>query len=71
MNKEVKVLTDSNLDDYLLQNSGQYFGVPDMKFQYEIGDRVILKAMATEDGRAKSNVPGFKRSLGKISKKYA
>ena len=42
-----------------------------MKFQYKIGDSVILKAMATEDGRAKSSVPGFKRSLGKILKIYA
>ena len=49
MNKGVKVLTESNLDDFLLQNTGQYFGVPDMKFQYKIGDSVILKAMAIRE----------------------
>ena len=69
MNKGVKVMTENNLDDFLLQNTGQYFGVPDMKFQYEIGDSVILKAMATVEGRAKSDIPGFKRSLGRFLRK--
>ena len=69
MNKGVKVMTENNLDDFLLQNTGQYFGVPDMKFQYEIGDSVILKAMATVEGRAKSGIPGFKRSLGRFLRK--
>ena len=68
MNKNVKVITEDNLQDFLMQNTGQYFGVPDMKFRYEIGDSVILKAMATVEGRAKSAIPGFKRSLGMIFK---
>ena len=36
-----------------------------MPFQFEIGETVVLKAMATEEGRAKAKVPGFKRSLSK------
>lgn len=68
MNKDVKVITEDNLQDFLMQNTGQYFGVPDMKFQYEIGDSVVLKAMATSEGREKSAIPGFKRSLGRIFK---
>ena len=67
MNEDKKVITEGNLDDFLLQNTGQYFGVPEMKFQYEIGDSVILKAMATAEGRIQSATPGFKRSLGKLS----
>ena len=64
MNRDVKIITEDNLVDFLSQNTGQYFGMPDMKFEYKIGESVILKAMATPEGRAKSAVPGFKRSLG-------
>ena len=65
MNKDVKVITEKNLSDFLFEKSAQYFGLPDMKFQFEIGDLVVLKAEATAEGRSKSAVPGFKRSLGK------
>lgn len=65
MNKDVKVLTRGNLKNFLFDKSAQYFGLPDMKFQFNIGDSIVLKSMATSEGRLKSAVPGFKRSLGK------
>ena len=65
MNKDVKMITETNIIDFLFDKSGQYFGLPDMKFRFDIGDPVVLKATATPEGREKSAVPGFKRSLGK------
>lgn len=70
MNKDVKVITEENLEYFLFQNRAQYFGIPDMKFQYEIGDHVTLKAMATPQGRIENAIPGFKRSLGKFFKHF-
>ena len=65
MNKNVKVITEDNLEYFLFKNRSQYFAIPDMEFQYKMGDHVTLKAMATSQGRQENAVPGFKRSLGK------
>ena len=65
MNRNVTKITNKNISQYLLQKKRQYFGFPQMPFQFEIGETVVLKAMATEEGRAKAKVPGFKRSLSK------
>ena len=69
MNKNVEVITENNISSLLFEKSYQYFGLPNMPFQFEIGDLVVLKANATADGRLKSTVPGFKRSLGNKSNK--
>tara|TARA_B100000780_G_C20981791_1_gene392375 strand:- start:100 stop:288 length:189 start_codon:yes stop_codon:yes gene_type:complete len=44
----------------------QYLGVPQLPFVYKIGDLVALKALATAEGVASKDRPGFKRSLCKF-----
>ena len=44
----------------------QYLGLPNLPFVYQIGDLVVLKALATTEGVASKDRPGFKRSLGKL-----
>lgn len=67
LNENVTILTENNIHDFLLKNYNQYFGIPQKKFMYQIGEKVVLKARATPDGMKKSLIPGFKRSLGKVS----
>ena len=66
MNKNVEKITKDNLIMYLAKQSDQNLGIPqEIDFKYKIGERVILKDMATSQGRIKSKIPGFKRSLCK------
>lgn len=65
LNKNVTILTKDNITSHINKKQAQYFGIPEQEFKYAIGDRVKLKAMATPDGRERSSIPGFKRSLGK------
>lgn len=70
MNEDKKLSNDLSMIKNLLNGNNpikfQYFGVPNLPFVYKIGDLVVLKALATTEGVASRDRPGFKRSLGKL-----
>ena len=70
MNEDKKLSNDLSMIKNLLNGNNpikfQYFGVPNLLFVYKIGDLVVLKALATTEGVASRDRPGFKRSLGKL-----
>lgn len=73
MNKKIKLpnFTPTQLAKYYSNNNRikyNFFGLPEEDFKYSIGDPIILKSSSTSAGRAAQDKPGFKRSLGKLTK---
>ena len=68
INKNVVSMNKSSLASHYIKEGifqKQYRSLPDLPFVYQIGDYVVLKALATSKGREEKDRPGFKRSLGK------
>ena len=68
INKRVVRMSASSLVNHYIKEGileKQYQSLPDLPYVYQIGDYVVLKALATSKGREEKDRPGFKRSLGK------
>ena len=71
INKSVVRMSTSSLVNHYIKEGileKQYQSLPDLPYVYQIGDYVVLKALATSKGREEKDRPGFKRSLGKINR---